>query len=356
MAMSDEKRMIESYEVKTAIHIGGKEIILAEDMASKDPYMVCNCQWDNPLSIQVYDKVLAGSDYLEAMTEFLGRVSSEVQHIQGQRAERGVSNEPLTASDCVPGSDGAHYGNQLVVIRPEVMVASARTADQQLLLATGGNGNDPDARGQAVFCKNLFTGKTARWERRDIAGIILPDRIPAWAHQRLAEMGIIPEKPAIPKVYMASIAEARQNGELPAYRESSELNRACAAGIQKAINDSHNGQYSYDLKAALKAVTAEFGAERVNIVLANTVDYKDYDGRFSRENKLWAQGIQLPQLTKEQRAAFVCEAHPAILDGFVNTVRKQQQEKRPSVTAQLHAPKKPSPTKKNDKARKTEAR
>ena len=352
--MSEEKRMIQNYEVKNAIHIGGKEIILAEDTSSKEPYMVCNCKWDNPLGIDVYDKGVTGADYLEAMTEFLSRVSAEVQRVKDQRAERGVSDVPLTTGDCVPGSTGAHFENQLVVIKPESMVASARTADEQLMLATSGFGCNPDSRGQAVNCKHLFTGKTVRWDRRDVAGIILPERIPEWAQQRLAEMGIAPEKPTLPKVYMASVEVARQNDELPAWRESWRLNQACAKGIEAAIHDSYKGDYRYDLPSALKAVTAEYGAERVQVVLANTITYLDYDGRFSHDNKQWAKGVELPELTKERASSFVCEAHPAILDGFVNTARKQQQEKRPSVLDQLHAPDKPTPGKKPDKVRKNE--
>ena len=169
-------------------------------------------------------------------------------------------------------------------------------------------------------------------------------------------MGITPEKPIHPKVYMASVEIARQSGELTAWRESWRLHGECAKGIEKAINDSHNGQSSYDLLAALKAVTAEYGTERVHIVLANTVQYLDYDGRFSRDNRQWASGVLLPELSKEHRAAFVCGAHPALLDGFVNTVRKQQQEKRPSVTAKLHEPNKPASTKKRDKTRDKESR
>jgi hypothetical protein len=64
--------------------------------------------------------------------------------------------------------------------------------------------------------------------------------------------------------------------------------------------------------------------ERVHVVLANTVTDKDYDGRFSHDNRNWAKTIQLPDMTKEQRSAFVCETHPAILDGFINRVREQQ--------------------------------
>lgn len=346
LADKDDKRMIQNYEVKTAILIGGKEIIFAEDLASTEPYMVCNCAWDNPLSIDIYDDAEASADYLEAMTEFLGRVTSEVQHIQEQRSGHGVNGKPLTAADCIPGSRNAHYANQLVVIKPEKMTAFARTADLQLLWATHGNGCNPDARGQAVFCKNLFTGKTERWERFDVAGIIQPERTPAWAFQKLHEMGIVIEQPG-PKIYMASADAARQNGELAVYRESNRLNASCAHSIEKAIHDSHDGNNRYDFAAALKTVTAQYGAERVHVVLANTVQHKDYDGRFSHENRQWAQGVQIPQLTREQCADFVCEAHPALLDGFLNFVRKQQQEKRPSVADQLKAqPKPPSPGKK----------
>jgi len=355
--MDEEKRTIDGYEVKNSIHIGNKEIIFAENLTKSEPYMVCNCQWDNPLGIDVYDKMAVGTDYLEAMTEFLDRASAQVQHVRDQRAERGVSELPLTVSDCVPGSKNAHYMNQLVVIKPENMIASARTADEQLLLATNGFGCDPDARGQAVYCKNLITGKSVRWERYDVAGIILPERIPEWAHERLRDMGITVEKPDDPpKVYMASVAEARQSGELPAYRESLKLNRACAARIQEAINDSHTGNYHYDLPSALKAVTAEYGMERIQVVLANTVEYKDHDGRFSRDNKEWAKSIPLPQLPKERLADFVCEAHPAILDGFINRARKQEQEKerKPSVINPLKEQAKQSQTKKTDAVKKTQ--
>jgi len=431
--MSEEKRMIESYEVKNAILIGGKEIILAEDMGSKEPYMVCNCQWDNPLGIDVYDKGVTGADYLEAMTEFLSRVSSEVQRIQDQRAERGVSNEPLTAADCIPGSKDNHYENQLVVIRPEVMVASMRTADEQLFLATSGFGCNPGARGQAVYCKNLFTGKTVRWERHDIAGIILPERVPAWAHQRLAEKGkevylnsdrkpycvhmghlgegltvwntleevngdymtiarigsdrsvqylddnlppavkvmiektartsemtvsatqdapvfstppqgapeqstpgmVMPEpvKPADIAVYKQPFAYAREHDELDQFHQGRELNAACAAAIDKAVNESRYDTHCYNLKAAAKKVIAEFGAERVDWVLANTIQKWCYDGRYSDSNKKWARGYDIPS----EASSFICNTHPYVLDGFIDCAREAAVASRPSALAALKA-------------------
>lgn len=186
--MSDEKRMVDSYEVKTAIHIGGKEIVLAEDTAAAEPFMVCDCTHDNPFSIDVYDNIAVSADYLTIMLNFSYRLSEQVQRIDAERARRGISNQPLTAADCIKGSHRANYKNQLIVIKPETLTPSARTADHQLLLATGGNGCRPDARGMAVFCKNLFTGESARWERYDVAGIIDPAKMPEWTAEKLAAL------------------------------------------------------------------------------------------------------------------------------------------------------------------------
>lgn len=186
--MEEEKRTIQGYEIKNAIHIGGREIIMAEDNSKNEPYMVCNCSWDNPFNMLIYDQAVVSEDYLEIMSIFIKRIDNEVQKIAEQRIERGVSHIPLTANDCIENSNQANYSVQLIVIKPEIMAPSARTADNQLLLALSGNGCNPHARGTAVFCRNLFTGKETRWERHDIAGIIRPDRIPEWAQNKLAAL------------------------------------------------------------------------------------------------------------------------------------------------------------------------
>ena len=183
--MDKEKRIIEGYEVMAAIHIGGKEVILAENRSAQNPYMVCDCTWNSLIGAEIYDNAQVSMDYLEVTNEFLKRVGDGVQSIAERRSERGISAVSLTVSDCIKNSYQGDYLNQLVVVKPENIAPYARTADSQLLLAEGGNGCNPDARGTAVFCRNLFTGKTTRWERYDIAGIIRPDRIPPWAHEKL---------------------------------------------------------------------------------------------------------------------------------------------------------------------------
>lgn len=195
--MSEEKRMIESYEVKHALHLADFEVILAEDNATAEPYMVCDCNRDNPFGVDVYTNIAISADYLEVMHEFLRRASMRVSFIEAERSLRGITHTPLTEDDCLKGSRDWNYKNQLVVIKPEKMTPSARTADHQLLFATGGNGCWPEARGTAVFCTNLFTGESARWERYDIAGVIDPAKIPEWAAEKLAALQKPVEKQSI---------------------------------------------------------------------------------------------------------------------------------------------------------------
>lgn len=190
--MSKEKRMIESYEVKTAVHINRQEIIIAEDKANENPYMCCICTWDNPLNADIFSNAVVSDDYLEIMGEFTKRIDAQISHISEQRKERGVTNVPLTVADCIEGSRQKHYEGQIIVINPDKMTPAARTADHQLCLATGGNGCNPEARGNAVFVTNLYSGEKTRWERYDVAGIIRPDRMPEWAKEKLAVLDIKP--------------------------------------------------------------------------------------------------------------------------------------------------------------------
>ena len=204
--MPDEKRMIESYEVKHALHIMGSEVIMAEDSAAAEPFMVCDCNRDNPFGMEVYTNIGVSADYLEVAREFLKRATERVELVEAERAERGVTHIPLTAADCIKNSHRENYANQLIVIKPEKLTPSARTADRQLLLAENGNGCSPDALGTAVFCKNLFTGETARWERFDVAGIIDPAKMPSWAAERLAAI----QKPVERESVIARLNAAKQ--------------------------------------------------------------------------------------------------------------------------------------------------
>jgi len=132
-------------------------------------------------------------------------------------------------------------------------------------------------------------------------------------------------------VYRQGLEYAIANGEVALYRESNDVNAACALAIEQAIQESNHALYRYDLKTASRKVIEEYGAERVVWVLAATLQRLTHDGRFSEDNKNWAKGLVFPRdYTMEGRSSqdidrnvfyYPVGTHPAILDGFVGVTR-----------------------------------
>ena len=126
-------------------------------------------------------------------------------------------------------------------------------------------------------------------------------------------------------VYPHSAAYAREHGELEQYRASNNANLQCKESIEAAVREHFDGMYlSHD---AAKGVIEIYGMERVAMVLANTVQLQDWDGRYSRRNKEWAKTI--PNDNPETvRCGYALNSHPAVLDGFIDLVRVEQQRSR----------------------------
>lgn len=147
-------------------------------------------------------------------------------------------------------------------------------------------------------------------------------------------------------IYPYSGEYARSVGEAELYRASRRENIACKEAIEQAIRENFDGSHLNGDGG--REVLADFGADRVQFVLANTLQSKDTDGRFSRDNKEWAQAFLIPEDKDEfsgnRKLEWVVDSHPAVLDGFIKQVRKtidalvEQPEKKPSIKKQLAAP------------------
>ena len=91
-------------------------------------------------------------------------------------------------------------------------------------------------------------------------------------------------------VYPHSAAYAREHGEMAQYNLSYQANSACKEAIEQTIS-AHYAENRLDTEAAVKDVLEKFGTERVQFILANTIQRKNYDGRISQDNKAWAKNI-----------------------------------------------------------------
>lgn len=98
----------------------------------------------------------------------------------------------------------------------------------------------------------------------------------------------------------------------------------CKRDLETAISDNYDGMH---INAGFEnKLIHKYGLDEIAYVLANTVRYKYDDGRFSRYNKEWANGIEIKE-NEGHRGQFVCETHPAVLDAFIDRIRRKQNEK-----------------------------
>lgn len=126
-------------------------------------------------------------------------------------------------------------------------------------------------------------------------------------------------------IYPHSAVYAREHGELEQYRPSNRANLQCKAAIEAAVREHFDGMHlSHD---AAKGVIETYGLDRVMLVLANTVQLQDWDGRYSRRNKEWAKAIPNDN-SDTVRCGYALNSHPAVLDGFIDLVREEQQKSR----------------------------
>ena len=84
-------------------------------------------------------------------------------------------------------------------------------------------------------------------------------------------------------VYLHSASYATKHGETDAYWLSDQANFSCKVAIEQAIS-THYGDNRLDTASAVQEVMEKFGPERMNFILANTIQHKDADGRISRDN------------------------------------------------------------------------
>lgn len=156
-------------------------------------------------------------------------------------------------------------------------------------------------------------------------------------------------------LYRHTYEYAREAGQIDECRLSRIENMHCAQAIDKAIAGSFDGM-RLDT-SCVRPLIDRFGSERISWVLANTLMMKDYDGRFSGSNKEWGAKMEVPldrdNFGSVRNLEFVLRSHPAVLDMFISSTRKeletirqqeqgrntkpQAKEERPSVRSALRA-------------------
>lgn len=116
-------------------------------------------------------------------------------------------------------------------------------------------------------------------------------------------------------VYRETANYAYEAGEMDAYRASRDANMACKEAIEAAISENYV-DYRLSTRVAVETVLEQFSEERVQYVLANTVQHNLHDGRYHAENKDWAGRISVCEENSE--FFIVSQVHPGLVNLFIN--------------------------------------
>ena len=142
------------------------------------------------------------------------------------------------------------------------------------------------------------------------------------------------------QVYPYSAEVAEENGDLEWYRQSHKLNIACKDAIENAISQHYKNNVLDTV--AIQNVVTQFGWPRTAFVLANTVRNKDWDARFSSDNKDWAKRIPIyPDINsfgENKRLRYVVNSHSGLTDLFISSLRREYQHRQgpPQKTSVRH--------------------
>lgn len=121
-------------------------------------------------------------------------------------------------------------------------------------------------------------------------------------------------------LYVYSLSQAVRSNERDLWRESYKENCDCARAIERAINENYCDNVLND---CAHPIIENYGFNRVNWVLANTVRQNKEDGRFSEDNKCWARGFHVPR--EDVNWHFAVESHPGLTNIFINQTRNAWQ-------------------------------
>lgn len=131
-----------------------------------------------------------------------------------------IEDAHLEAGDCVPGGMDTDLKGKVIAIKADILLPEYRACSHQLLLATGGFGCSPGARGRAVFGTNIYSGEQERWDRSDILGVIAENTLPGWAHEKLERLREPREKESV----VEKIRESKKNPSPVALPQKKHIN------------------------------------------------------------------------------------------------------------------------------------
>ena len=183
-----QKEVIGDYKVLASVHVGEKEVVIGEKEQNNDGLRFMCGYMERTDIFNLCNECVYSDDYIEIAHLFGSRIKEAAELFQNKDKELDIPVTVITEKDCIPDHYSHDINGKVIAIDPKVLKPEFQRADKQLYLVTGGFGASANSRGSAVFCTNLLTGKSTRYERMDVMGEVKPECMPEWAKRKLESM------------------------------------------------------------------------------------------------------------------------------------------------------------------------
>jgi hypothetical protein len=170
-----QKRVIDGYTEKYSAKLAGHLVILAENQAADEPYMVCYRKLDTG----VYYNVCTTAEFIDAFSLYLAGIQSFTQILENERAQKNIPEHVITSERCLPDSKNADFTGKIVVVDAKSLQPDSRNIFSQLVICT--------RDGKKVFGTELFTGQSVIYGRHKIIGVADESLMPRWVTAKIEQ-------------------------------------------------------------------------------------------------------------------------------------------------------------------------
>lgn len=134
-------------------------------------------------------------------------------------------------------------------------------------------------------------------------------------------------------VYLKTVKEARELGEIDLFTQNENENSSCRDFISKTVTENYRvydsgygGAFNSD--ATLKQIMKEYPLDRIALILASRVSAADWDKRFTDRVHKWAKETidPLPEEVKEKLKYVQINEHSGLVNLLAERVIEQQRE------------------------------
>ena len=187
----EDIRKAGDYIIKQSMKIGGREVVLGENMEDKDGRFYFVADFESNEIFERYTNAFVSNDYVEMAGMFAERITEEIEKLKHNRSD--LSMDVITKEACIPINNETFVG-KIIVIRPQSLSPEYRNEQYQIVRCTGGNGAKADGLGTSVFCKEMFTGEEVKYRRANVMGILKEEHYPDWLKSKLKDEQNIQKK------------------------------------------------------------------------------------------------------------------------------------------------------------------